>query len=58
MLFDVENTARLVMLVLYVIKVCADMQGSMKLYVCGGGGVGVKVSPRSKIQLYFFFFFY
>lgn len=40
MLFDVEITARLVMLVLYVIKVCADMQGLVRLYICGGGGVG------------------
>lgn len=40
MLFDVENTARLVMLVLYVIKVCADRQGSVKLCIFRGGGVG------------------
>ena len=40
MLFDVEITARLVMLVLYVIKVCADMRGLVRLCICGGGGVG------------------
>lgn len=57
MLFDVENTARLVMLVLYVIKVCADRQGSVKLCIFRGGGVGGQsLTKIQNISLLLFFY--